>query len=378
MSLGVGYSHKSNYPLVRHIENCRPMNVLLVDDHGLFRDALEALLLDLGVVDLVLHAQTAKEAIDTVKSRKDINLVLLDYNLEDGLGIDVLLRIKSIDAGVSVAIVSADDEPTKIQKCLASGANGYLLKRMTSSEMRHAINNLIKGEMVVPPGVLDKIEGMESHGIDQLAEVARNILTNQDLSIRASDIQETPGGMVSAFNQLIDHLQDNQQKLEKMAFSDELTGLYNRRYFFEQLDTAFKQQARSYAAFALVYIDLDKFKEVNDTLGHQAGDALLSEIAKRIKRQTRESDVASRVGGDEFSMILYSVFKEQQVMPYLKRILRVVAEPFEFNSTTIYPSASIGAALSCDYRDVKDLIRSADEAMYKVKQDGRNGVHVSL
>lgn len=378
MRLGVGYSYKSNYPLVRHIENCRPMNVLLVDDHGLFRDALEALLLDLGVVDLVLHAQTAKEAIDTVKSRKDINLVLLDYNLEDGLGIDVLLRIKSIDAGVSVAIVSADDEPTKIQKCLASGANGYLLKRMTSSEMRHAINNLIKGEMVVPPGVLDKIEGMESHGIDQLAEVARNILTNQDLSIRASDIQETPGGMVSAFNQLIDHLQDNQQKLEKMAFSDELTGLYNRRYFFEQLDTAFKQQARSYAAFALVYIDLDKFKEVNDSLGHQAGDALLSEIAKRIKRQTRESDVASRVGGDEFSMILYSVFKEQQVMPYLKRILRVVAEPFEFNNTTIHPSASIGAALSCDYRDVKDLIRSADEAMYKVKQDGRNGVHVSL
>ncbi|VUD42367.1 putative signaling protein [Thalassocella blandensis] len=352
------------------------MKVLLVDDQSLYREALDSLLLALESVDITVHAQTGNEALDLFKAQPDIGLVLLDYDLEEGMGVDVLLRIKAFNSEIPVAIISDDDEPAKVQKCLTSGANGYILKKLTSSEIRVVIEKLLEGEMVVPAGVLDQLEGIDMQVKDSLGDAARSMLFSQDMSIRSSDIENGPGGMASAFNQLVDR-QVDQQKMEKMAFSDHLTGLYNRRYFFEQLETAFKQQARSYAAFALVYIDIDHFTEVNNAMGEEVGDALLIEIASRIKSETRESDVASRMGGDEFTMILYSVFKEQQVLPYLNRILKVIAKPFVFEDKTIHPSASIGAALSCDYREVKDLIRSADEALYKVKHDGRNGVHVN-
>lgn len=334
------------------------------------------LLLPLDEIDVVCHAESGVEAIEIIKCDTDIDLVLLDYNLDDGLGIDVLLRMRTLNPKLPIAIISADDNPKVIQKCIRSGATGYILKRMKSAQIGLAVKKLLAGETYIPDGALEIKFKDDLSNVDQLAEVARHIMHNQDLSIRATDVEETPGGMVSAFNSLLDHLHDNQQLLKELAFCDELTGLYNRRYFLEQLENAFKQQKRSNSRFALVYIDLDFFKNVNDTHGHQTGDDLLKAIAKRIKGTARETDVAARIGGDEFTMIINDLDTIANLKSYLDRLLKCILAPMQVGDLTIHPSASIGAALSREGTDIDGLMRQADQALYKVKQRGRKGIEV--
>lgn len=348
------------------------MNILLVDDHNLYREALELLLTNFSDIDKVFHAETSSEALTCVKENDDIHLVLLDYNLEDGLGIDVLLRIKSIQAELPVAIISADDDPNKVQQCISSGANGYILKKMKTDEIGEAITFVMQGNTFIPKGI--ELPSADKFAARRIEDAASNIMNEQDPSLRVED--EASDCTVSAFNHLLGHLHDNQEKLKQSAFKDELTGLYNRRYFLEQLENAFRQQARTYQSFALVYIDLDHFKEVNDTHGHQVGDLMLKVIAERIMKETRESDLAARIGGDEFTMLLFSVFKENQVLPYLNRMLHAISQPVEVVGVSLTPSCSIGAALSLECQDVRDLIKRADDALYAVKRDGKNGVMV--
>lgn len=169
------------------------------------------------------------------------------------------------------------------------------------------------------------------------------------------------------------------QKLAKQAIwqqanFDALTGLPNRRLFHERLDQEIKKAHRSSQSLALMFLDLDQFKEINDTLGHDIGDLLLQEATRRLINCVRETDTVARLGGDEFTVILTELHNNPtDVERAAQSLLQAIREPFLLGYETVYISTSIGITFYPeDARLAKDLIKNADQAMYASKQQGRN------
>ncbi|MCG9754116.1 EAL domain-containing protein [Shewanella insulae] len=162
----------------------------------------------------------------------------------------------------------------------------------------------------------------------------------------------------------------------KQANYDPLTGLPNRRMLLEYLSTEILRIDRNRSHFALMFLDLDFFKEVNDTLGHDMGDLLLQETAKRLKGCIRESDVVARLGGDEFTVVLSGIDSPSGVERVAQSILERIAEPYSLGDETAYISASIGITIyPDDATSIEGLLKHADQAMYAAKEQGRNRFH---
>ena len=162
-----------------------------------------------------------------------------------------------------------------------------------------------------------------------------------------------------------------EERIQRVAHHDSLTGLPNRLLFNDRLEQAIRLAKRSSRQFALLYLDLDRFKRVNDTLGHTAGDELLQAVAARIRQQVRESDTVARVGGDEFAMILPDIASRDDVETVAKKIIAAVAMPFPLGSQkqNVDIGTSIGIALyPADAQDADALVKVADAAMYGAKQ----------
>ncbi|HZX31496.1 MAG TPA: EAL domain-containing protein [Rhodocyclaceae bacterium] len=167
---------------------------------------------------------------------------------------------------------------------------------------------------------------------------------------------------------------ESEQRLERLAHYDALTGLPNRSLFRDRLLQAIKKSRRDGQSLALLFIDLDHFKEVNDTLGHMVGDQLLVEAAQRIAACVRASDTVARLGGDEFTVILPGTESPEAVERVAGAMVEALAAPFVLGRETAYVSASIGITLyPDDAGDPESLTRAADQAMYEAKAQGRNG-----
>jgi diguanylate cyclase (GGDEF)-like protein/PAS domain S-box-containing protein len=164
-----------------------------------------------------------------------------------------------------------------------------------------------------------------------------------------------------------------EQNLRFVASHDPLTGLFNRRMFNERLQQALAQAARFERGLSLLFIDLDGFKNINDTLGHNAGDALLTELATRLRATLREGDVIGRMGGDEFVVLVEEVAEATQVAEVAKKVLEMAARPFPFQGRECRVTASVGISIyPDDGKDAQTLLKNADIAMYLVKQQGKN------
>ncbi|WP_182915819.1 sensor domain-containing protein [Massilia cavernae] len=163
------------------------------------------------------------------------------------------------------------------------------------------------------------------------------------------------------------------ETLERRAHYDALTGLPNRALFRDRLEHGMRQAEAASGTLALLFIDLDRFKEVNDMLGHDAGDALLIEAAQRIERCLGPGDTVARLGGDEFTVIIVEAGELEHVEQTAQRILDTLAMPFEIGVEPMYVSGSIGIArYPIDAKGPEDLMRIADHAMYRSKAAGRN------
>ncbi|MCX7627319.1 MAG: EAL domain-containing protein [Methylophilaceae bacterium] len=171
----------------------------------------------------------------------------------------------------------------------------------------------------------------------------------------------------------ITYVKHQQETLELMAHYDPLTRLPNRVLFADRLSQAMARCKRENNLLALCYLDLDGFKQVNDTLGHEMGDRLLVQVAERIRSNLREGDTVSRLGGDEFVLLLGELDGLEQCEQALKRIHRAIAQPYYLDGKPVTVGASTGVTLyPLDDADADTLLRHADQAMYQAKAEGRN------
>ncbi len=180
------------------------------------------------------------------------------------------------------------------------------------------------------------------------------------------------GGLVATFDDVTEQRRA-EVRASFLATHDELTGLPNRLVFGQAVSDAVKAGRRYGQEFVVMFIDLDRFKIINDTLGHAAGDSLLTEIANRLRQCVRESDVVARVGGDEFVILLREVSDADQVATVARKILSIVVKPLKIHGQECRVTASIGISLfPSDAQDGETLIKNADAAMYAAKEDGHN------
>ncbi len=165
----------------------------------------------------------------------------------------------------------------------------------------------------------------------------------------------------------------SEAQISRLAHYDVLTGLPNRVLFHDRFEQELIKASRAQQAVTLMFLDLDRFKEVNDTLGHDIGDLLLQETAQRLSHSVRTADTVARLGGDEFTIILNGLQEVGVINRIAQSILGNLAEPFQLGSETLYVTASIGITIfPADAEDIETLLKNADQAMYAAKQQGRN------
>jgi diguanylate cyclase (GGDEF)-like protein len=181
---------------------------------------------------------------------------------------------------------------------------------------------------------------------------------------------------VSVFTDISER-KEYEERLTHMAYFDALTRLPNRVLFMDRLRQSITLSHRNRAQLALLFIDLDGFKEVNDTLGHDIGDLLLQEVARRLLESVRDSDTVSRLSGDEFVVILQEVNTQAPVEQVVGKLLEGLNQPYLLNGCESRISGSIGIAISPgDGTDAEELLKRADEAMYQAKRQGKNTFHM--
>ncbi len=163
------------------------------------------------------------------------------------------------------------------------------------------------------------------------------------------------------------------QRVEHLAYHDALTELPNRSLFNKLLAQALRRAKRDHSSLAVAFIDLDRFKQINDTLGHEAGDQLLCEVAERLRRSLRESDIVARLGGDEFVVLLGGGAEEGHIAAVAQKIVATISQPYAIHGQELCVTASMGISLyPRDGLDEQTLTKNADVAMYQAKESGKN------
>jgi len=205
-------------------------------------------------------------------------------------------------------------------------------------------------------------------------ELAAEPLGRRWLMARAVDMSADPqvGGIVVNLTDVTSR-KEAEQQLEHQALHDGLTGLANRTLLRDRLDQAIRRASRRRSGVAVVWLDLDRFKTINDSLGHDAGDRLLFAVAGRLLRTVRSQDTVARIGGDEFAVVIEeSASIHDETNTICDRILQAISEPIELGGRQVLVTASLGAVISNGQAAGADLLRDADVAMYRAKAAGRN------
>ncbi len=179
--------------------------------------------------------------------------------------------------------------------------------------------------------------------------------------------------LIMTMLQDITELKLSEELTRKLAYYDPLTGLPNRSLCNDRLNMAVAQARRNQRQLAVMLLDLDRFKEINDTLGHRMGDSLLLGVAQRLTGLLRRSDTVARIGGDEFILISTGIAGSRDAANLARKILKTFKAPFTCEDREVWITASIGLALYPAHgRDIDTLVKHADVAMYRAKQAGRN------
>lgn len=236
--------------------------------------------------------------------------------------------------------------------------------------------------------LLGRLNRTISQPLTNLAQLTRHVSLWQDYSLRAEiESNDEIGELARGFNEMLEQIQlrdtelgaelnqrkQAEHKLNQLAYYDNVTHLPNRHYFKERLEQVIANVKRFDEICGLMFIDLDDFKIVNDTLGHHIGDEMLKEVANRLNHTLRTGDIVCRIGGDEFAVILENIHGPEQAEMVAAKIIHALNAPILLEGKEVFISASIGICMCPDHAaDISDLLRNADTAMYRAKEHGKN------
>jgi len=285
--------------------------VLLIEDNPADARLIKEMILEAKGTELTLDwAGELKTGLEYL-SKEEVDLVLLDLSLPDSSGLETLTKVRAqVPELPIIALTGLDDERIAI-KAVREGAQDYLIKgEVTSSLLVRAIRYAIERKR-------------------------------------------------------------KEEKLFYRATHDALTNLPNRAMFNDRLTQALAQAQRNRHKLAVMLVDLDQFKKINDTLGHEVGDKLLLSVGKRLVKVLRRGDTVARMGGDEYLILLPRTNQAEDGGVVAQKILKAVREPFVIGGHELRVTTSIGIAIYPDSgQDVDTLIKQADMAMYQVKEKG--------
>ncbi|MCO4786041.1 MAG: EAL domain-containing protein, partial [Marinomonas atlantica] len=216
--------------------------------------------------------------------------------------------------------------------------------------------------------------------LNQLKQSFKEIETNNfdaPINLNRTDewdvIENAFNRMASRLKKTYRDLENERSKLHELAHQDPLTGLANRLLIYKSIDTAISEAKRSHQHFALLYLDIDHFKTVNDSMGHSAGDVLLQEVSQRLSNLVEPSDMVSRLGGDEFMILVHSTQNITEAAMLAEAVNEVLRKPFIIEQETLFVGSSVGVCLYPEHGgSAETLVRNADTAMYHAKRGGRD------
>ncbi len=207
---------------------------------------------------------------------------------------------------------------------------------------------------------------------------AETLTQKEDLNLLYDDVLAHQQ-QLTAQNELLLHynteIEANQERLEFLAYTDTLTGVPNRKMLLEQIDLLIDLHRENGQRFALVFIDLDNFKKINDSLGHGAGDELLIQVTRRLRQAMDERDLLGRLGGDELAILIRRQISDEKMLAYSQMLLSILGNAFALTDKAVIMTASFGIAIwPVDAQTSSDLLKAADTAMYKAKEMGKNSI----
>ena len=301
-------------------EGTGPLEVLLVEDNPGDADLVcESLCASYPSSFRITQVSRLNDALSRLRDRT-YQVVLLDLSLPDARGLHALKQAQSTAGGVPVVVMTGIDDEALALKAVQAGAQDYLVKgqvepRALARALRHAVER----------------------------------------------------------QQAFTELKRAREREHYLATRDPLTGLPNRQFFFDHLCQALAHADRRSHSFAIMFIDIDHFKSINDSLGHSMGDQLLQLLAMRLSSCLRFGDAAARLGGDEFTVLMNDFSRVQDVARVAEKVIAALSQPCVIENRELRVTASIGIAMyPGDGQDYKTLVENADAAMYIAKEQGRN------
>jgi two-component system, cell cycle response regulator len=297
-------------------------SILIVDDQASNVDLLVEVLTGAGHTG-VTSTMNSRE-VCALHRKNHYDLVVLDLQMPGMDGFQVMEGLNEIEIDGYAPILAITAQPGHKLRALASGAKDFISKPYDLVEVKTRIHNMLEMRLMYK------------------------------------------------------WLKASNRELESLALHDPLTGLPNRRLVMDRLKHAMLSSARTGDHCALMFLDLDHFKTLNDTLGHEAGDLLLKQVALRLHDCVREGDTVARLGGDEFVVLLeglssHSPEANQQAKGVSNKILAAFADPFSLGDNRCTSSASIGVTVfKGDHEPIDKLLKKADQAMYEAKTTSRN------
>ena len=295
--------------------------ILLVDDDGDNVRLLQQILQSAGYATVV--ATTDPTEVCDLHSRQRFDLIVLDLQMPAMDGFAVMEALKGVEKDYLPVLAVTGEAGHKL-RALQAGAKDFVSKPFDWDEVLVRVHNMLEVRL------------------------------------------------------LHDEAREHARMLESMALQDPLTGLANRRLLPERVWMAIAHARRNRSAMAVIYLDLDGFKEVNDTLGHAAGDVLLKSVAERLLGAVREEDTVARLGGDEFMIALWHVNGTEDTGKVAEKLIGVVAEPYEIEGQRMTITISAGASIYPDHgEDADALMKSADVALYEAKRAGKNTFRIA-